>query len=55
VNLEILAKLQPAIGVRDRHRALDVVGNRLAGRIRDVVDRQDDHVVAHAHTPFSRR
>ena len=48
MQLEILAELQPAIGVRQRHRALDVVGDRLAGGVGDVVDRQDDDVVADA-------
>jgi hypothetical protein len=48
MQLEILAELQPAIGMRDRQRALDVVGHGLAGRVRDVVDRQDEDVVAHA-------
>ena len=48
VQLEILAELQPAIGMRDRQRALDVVGDRLAGRVGEVVERQDDDVVAHA-------
>jgi hypothetical protein len=48
MQLEILAELQPAIGMRNRQRALDVVGNGLAGRVRDVVDRQDEDVVAHA-------
>jgi hypothetical protein len=48
VQVEILAELQAAIGVRDRHRALDVVRHRLAGGVRDVVDGQDDDVVAHA-------
>ena len=48
VQFEILAELQAAIGVRQRHRALDVVGDRLAGRVRQVVERQDDHMIAHA-------
>ena len=48
MQIEVLAELQAAIGVRQRHRALDVVGDRLAGRVRQVVERQDDDVVAHA-------
>ena len=48
VQIEVLAELQPAVGVRQRHRALDVVGDRLAGGVRQVVERQDDDVVAHA-------
>src|SRR5262249_1967485 len=45
---EVGAELQPAIGVRQRQRALDVVGHRLAGGIGEVVERQDNDVVAHA-------
>ena len=37
-----------AVRVRQRHRALDVVLHRLRGGVRQVVDRQDDDVVAHA-------
>jgi hypothetical protein len=48
MQFEILAELQAAIGMRDRQRALDVVGDSLAGGVGDVVDRQDDDVVAHA-------
>ena len=47
-QFEVLAELQPAIGVRQRQRALDVVGDRLAGGVRQIVERQDDDVVAHA-------
>ena len=47
-RLEVLAELQPAIGVRDRQRPLDVVRDRLAGRVGEVVEGQDDDVVAHA-------
>jgi len=48
---EVLAELQPPIGVRQGHRALDVVGDGLAGRVGQVVQRQDDHVVADADAP----
>ena len=48
VQVEVGAELQPAVGVRDRHRALDVVGDRLGRGVRQVVERQDDDVVAHA-------
>src|SRR5204863_7947057 len=48
VQVEVLAELQPAVGMRQRHRALDVVGDRLAGRVRQIVERQDDDMVAHA-------
>jgi hypothetical protein len=48
MQLQVLAELQAAIGVRDRQRALDVVGHGLAGGVGDVVHRQDEHVVAHA-------
>ena len=42
------AELQAAIGMRQRQRALDVAGDRFAGRIRKVVERQDCDVIAHA-------
>ena len=48
VQIQVLAELQPAIGVRHRHRALDVVGHRLAGRVGEIIERQDDDVIAHA-------
>ena len=47
-QLEVLAELQPAVGVRERHRPLDVVRHRLAGGVRQVVERQDDDMVADA-------
>jgi hypothetical protein len=37
MQLQVFAELQTAIGVRDRQRALDVVGDGLAGRVGDVV------------------
>ena len=48
MQVEVGAELQPAIGMRQRQRALDVVGHGLAGGIRQIVERQDDDVVAHA-------
>jgi hypothetical protein len=48
VQVEIRAELQASVRVGDRERALDVVSDRLARGIRQVVDGQDDHVVAHA-------
>src|SRR5690349_16543235 len=48
MQVEIGAELQPTVRVRDRERALDVVGDRLARGVRQVVDGQDDDVVAHA-------
>src|SRR5215831_9472336 len=48
-KVEVGAELQPAIGVRQRQCTLDVVGYRLAGGIGKIIERQDDHVVAHAH------
>jgi hypothetical protein len=32
--------------MRQRQRALDVVGYSLAGSVRDVVDRQNHHVIS---------
>ena len=48
MQVEIGAELQPPVRMRDRHRALDVVRDSLARRVRQVVDRQDDDVIAHA-------
>jgi hypothetical protein len=48
VQFEVGAELQPAVGVRDRHRALDVVRDGLGRGIGQVVQRQHDDVVAHA-------
>ena len=48
MQVQVLAELQAAIGVRNDQRALDVVRHRLAGGVRNVVDRQDQDVVADA-------
>ena len=48
VQIEVGAELQPAIGMRNRQRALDVVRDRLGRGVGQIVDRQDDDVVAHA-------
>ena len=50
VQVEIGAELQPAVGVRDRQRTLDVVRHGLGRRVRQIVQRQDDDVVANADT-----
>ena len=48
VQVEVLAVLQPAVGVRQRKRAGDLRRDSLACGVRNVVDGQDDHVVADA-------
>ena len=48
MHLEILAELQPPVSVRDGQRPLDVVGDGLASRVRQIVERQEKHMVAHA-------
>src|SRR5207253_8820315 len=48
VKLEVGAELQPAVGMRQRERALDAVLHGLRRGVREVVDRQDDDMVAHA-------
>ena len=50
MQFEIFAELEPAVRVGQGHRAWNVVGDRLAGGIRQIVDRQDDDVVTHADT-----
>src|SRR5262249_44298181 len=49
MELEVLAELQPAIGMRQGQGALDVVGDGLAGGVGEIVERQDDDGIAHAH------
>jgi hypothetical protein len=48
VQLQVGAELQPAVGMRQRQRALDVVRHGLGRCVREIVDRQDDDVVTHA-------
>ena len=48
MQFEILTELQPAVGMRNRERAFDIVRHGFAGRIRKVIQRQDDDMVAHA-------
>jgi hypothetical protein len=48
VQVEVGAELQAPVGVRDRERALDVVRDRFGGGVGQVVDREDDDVVADA-------
>ena len=49
-QLEILTELQPAVGMRQREGALDVVRHRFARGVRKVVERQNDYVIANADT-----
>ena len=48
MQIEVGAELQAPVRMRDRERALDIVRHRLAGGVGQVVDRQDDDVIAHA-------
>jgi hypothetical protein len=48
VEVEVLAELQPPVGVGQGDGALDVVGHGLGRGVGDVVHRQDGHVVADA-------
>jgi hypothetical protein len=48
MQIEILAELQPAIGMRQGHGALDVVADRFAGGVGNVVKRQNDDMIADA-------
>src|SRR5690606_23246928 len=49
MQVEVGAELQATVGMRQRQGALDVVGDRLAGGVRQIVERQDDDVIAHAN------
>src|SRR5690606_9382217 len=51
VQVQVRTELQPAVGVGDRHRPLDRRRDRFGGRVGQVVQRQDDDVVAHAGAP----
>ena len=51
VQVQVGTKLQTAIRVRYRHAALDVVRHRLSGSVRQVVQRQNNHVVANTNAP----
>ena len=46
VQIKVLPELQPAVGVRQRHGACNVVRHGLTSRIRKVIDRQDNDVIA---------
>lgn len=50
MQLKVFTELQATIVVRKCERALDVVLDRLTGCIGEVVQRQDDDMVANAHT-----
>jgi hypothetical protein len=49
MQFQILAELQPAVGVRKRHRTADVARNRFASGVRDVVHGKNDDMIAHAN------
>ena len=48
VQVEVGAELQPAVGMRQGHGALDVVRDGFGRGIGEVVKRQDDDMIAHA-------
>jgi hypothetical protein len=48
MQFEVFPELKPAIGMGYRHGIGNIVGNRFTGCIRQVIDRQDDNVVANA-------
>ena len=52
-QIEVFAELQAAIGMRQRHRALDQRRDAGGCGVRDIVNRQDDHVVAHTPAAVS--
>ncbi len=51
MEFEIFAELQAAIGVRQRQRALDVVGDRFGGGVGKIIERQNHDVIANADAP----
>ena len=48
MEIQVSAELQPAVGMRNRQRALDVAGDRFGSGVGQVVDRQDEDVVTDA-------
>src|ERR1700722_1259458 len=48
VQIKVCAELQPAISVGQGDRALYMSGDGFAGCVRDIVQRQNDYMVAHA-------
>ena len=50
VHVKVDAKLQTAIGVRNRQGSLDVVCNSFTGCVRNIIQWQDQHVVAYTDT-----
>ena len=49
VQIQILSELQSAVGMRQRHGRGDIVGDGFTGRVREVIDREDDDMIANAH------
>ena len=50
-QFQVLSELQPAIGVRQRHGVLDIVCDSFASRIGQVINRQDNDVIANTYAP----
>ena len=48
-EFEIFAELQTAVSVGQCQRAFDVVGNGFAGGVRQIIERQNNDVVAHTN------
>ena len=51
MQFQVRAELQPAVAVRDGKDTFNIIGNRLAGRVRQIVDRKRDDVVANPDPP----
>ena len=50
MQLEVFAELKPAVGVGQRHGAGNIISDCFAGRVRQIVDRQDNNVITHTDT-----
>ncbi len=48
MQLQVRAELQPPIGMRNRERSLDGVRHDFTGGVGEIVDGQDEDVIAHA-------
>ena len=51
MQLEVFAELQPAVGVRKRQGAFNIVSDCFGAGVGQIVEREDDYVIANADSP----
>jgi hypothetical protein len=52
MQLEVFSKLQTSIGVWKRERAFYIVADGLRAGVRQIVERENDYVIANADSPI---